>query len=91
MHIALSRIIVVGTTTHSIEFDLTLPTGGYNYPVALTGVQGQGYLHANTTLLLGGAAMNSTATGITFVVNNDAALPVITGSGFLNCSFVVRV
>jgi len=91
MHIALSRNIVVGTTTHSIEFDLPLPTGGYNYPVALTGVQAQGYLHANTTLLLGGCAMNATATGVTFVVNNDTLLPVISGTGFLNCSFVVRV
>ena len=90
MHVSLSRIIVVGTTTHSIEFNLPLPAG-YNYPVALTGVQGQGYLHSNTTLLLAGAAMNNTATGITFVVNNDSLLAAITGSGFLNCSFVVRV
>jgi hypothetical protein len=90
MHISLSRIVVVGTTSHSIEFNLPLPPG-YNYPVALTGVQGQGYLHSNTTLLLTGSAMDNTAIGVTFVVTNDSALPAISGSAFLNCSFVVRV
>ena len=91
MHISLSRNIVVGTTAHDIQFNMQLPPG-YNYPVANTGIQGQGYLHSNTTLLLTGSAMNATiAENITFLVNNDSLLPAISGTGILNCSFVVRV